>query len=86
MYIDETIELRSDLPDRLQRDFVELRKYYDAGDWFNFDIFFEGVEATVKGYYLAGKISRADKTERTEIFQKVSLHPSEFDLYLLVLK
>ena len=51
-----------------------------------FIVFFEGVEATVKGYYLAGKISRADKTERTEIFQKVSLHPSEFDLYLLVLK
>ena len=40
MFIDETIELRRDLPDRLQRDFVELRKYYDAGDWFNFDIFF----------------------------------------------
>ncbi len=33
-----------------QRDFEELRKYYDAGDWFNFDIFFEGAEATVKGY------------------------------------
>ncbi len=60
MFIDEAIELRKDLPDRLQRDFLELRKYYDAGDWFNFDIFFEGVEATVKGYYLAGKISRED--------------------------
>lgn len=59
-FIDETIELREDLPERLQRDFVELRKYYDAGDWFYFDIFFERVEATVKGYYLAGKISRAD--------------------------
>lgn len=32
MFIDETIELREDLPERLQRDFVELRKYYDAGD------------------------------------------------------
>lgn len=51
-----------------------------------FIVFFEGVEATVKGYYLAGKISRADKTKRTESFQKVSLHPSEFDVYLLVLK
>lgn len=51
MFIDETIELREDLPERLQRDFAELRKYYDAGDWFNFDIFFEGVEATVKGLH-----------------------------------
>lgn len=55
MFIDETIKLRDDLPERLQRDFAELREYYDAGDWFNFDIFFEGVEATVKGYFLAGK-------------------------------
>ena len=60
MFIDETIELREDLPEGLQRDFAELRKYYDADDWFNFDIFFEGVEATVKGYFLAGKISRED--------------------------
>lgn len=59
MFIDETIELRKDLPDRLQHDFVDLRKYYDAGAWFNF-VFFEGAEATVKGYYLAGKISRED--------------------------
>ncbi len=60
MFIDETIDLPDYLPERLQRDFLELRKYYDADDWFNFDIFFEGVEATVKGYYLAGKISRED--------------------------
>lgn len=60
MFIDETIELRKDLPEGLQHDFAELRKYYDAGDWFNFDIFFEGVEATVKGYFLAGKISKED--------------------------
>ncbi len=60
MFIDETIDLPDYLPERLQSDFLELRKYYDADDWFNFDIFFEGVEATVKGYYLAGKISRED--------------------------
>lgn len=60
MFIDEEIDLREDLPERLQRDFTKLREYYDADDWFNFDIFFEGVEATVKGYYLAGKISRVD--------------------------
>ena len=40
MFIDEAVDLREDLPERLQRDFAELRKYYDAGDWFNFDIFF----------------------------------------------
>ena len=42
MFIDEAVNLREDLPERLQRDFAKLRKYYDAGDWFNFDIFFEG--------------------------------------------
>ena len=60
MFIDETITLRDDLPEGLQRDFAELREYYDADDWFNFDIFFEAVEASVKAYYLAGKISRED--------------------------
>ena len=34
MYIDEKIRLREDLPASLQRDFQELQKYYDAGDWF----------------------------------------------------
>lgn len=33
MYIDEAIVLREDLPEGLQRDFAELREYYDAGDW-----------------------------------------------------
>lgn len=60
MLIDEAIDLREDLPDGLQRDFAELREYYDAGDWLHFDIFFEAVEASVKAYYLAGKISRED--------------------------
>ena len=46
MFIDETIELRSDLPEGLQRDFEELQQYYEADDWFHFDIFFEAVEAT----------------------------------------
>ena len=60
MFIDETIDLREDLPQGLQRDFAELKEYYDADDWLHFDIFFEAVEATVKAYYLAGKISRED--------------------------
>lgn len=60
MFIDKTVELREDLPDGLQRDFAELREYYDAGDWLHFDIFFEAVEASVKAYYLAGRISRED--------------------------
>lgn len=32
MFIDEGIDLREDLPEGLQRDFAELRGYYDAGD------------------------------------------------------
>ena len=50
------IKLQEDLPEGLQRDFAEMRKYYDADDWFNYDIFFEGVRKTVKGYFLAGMI------------------------------
>jgi len=60
MFIDEAVDLREDLPDGLRRDFAELREYYDAGDWLHFDIFFEAVEASVKAYYLAGRISRED--------------------------
>jgi len=60
MYIDETICLRDSLPDGLLRDFKELQEYYDAGDWFMFDTVFEAVEASVKSYYLAGKISKED--------------------------
>lgn len=60
MYVDENIFLRSDLPSGLQRDFEELQEYYEADDWFMFDTLFEAVEASVKAYYLAGKISRED--------------------------
>lgn len=60
MYIDEKIILREDLPEGLRRDFKELQEYYDADDWFMFDTLFEAVEATVKAYYLAGKISQED--------------------------
>ena len=60
MFIDEAIDLGEDLPQGLQRDFAELKEYYDAGDWLHFDIFFEAVEASVKAYYLAGKISIED--------------------------
>ena len=60
MFVDEKIDLRDNLPEGLQRDFKELQEYYDVGDWFMFDTFFEAVEATVKAYYLAGKISRED--------------------------
>lgn len=60
MYIDEKISLRDNLPDGLQRDFKELQDYYNTGDWFMFDTVFEAVEASVKAYYLAGKISRED--------------------------
>lgn len=60
MYVDKNIFLRSDLPEGLQRDFEELQEYYEADDWFMFDTLFEAVEASVKAYYLAGKISRND--------------------------
>lgn len=60
MYIDESIKLREDLPPALKRDFEELRKYYEQGDWFHFDTLFDGVEATVKAHYHSGKISRED--------------------------
>lgn len=60
MYVDKEIFLRPDLPTGLQRDFEELQEYYEADDWFMFDTLFEAVEASVKAYYLAGKISRDD--------------------------
>lgn len=70
MYIDETIQLRSNLPAALQDDFKELQSYYEADDWFGFDIFLEEVEATVKAYYLSGKI---DITDLNQIFQKYGI-------------
>lgn len=60
MYIDEKIFLRDNLPDGLQQDFNILQEYYDANDWFMFDTVFEEIEASVKAYYLAGKISIDD--------------------------
>ena len=70
MYVDETITLRDDLPNALQRDFKELQSYYDSNDWCMFDTVFEGVEASVKAYYLAGKISRDDLNN---IFRKYGI-------------
>ena len=60
MYIDENIKLPPNLPNELQHDFEELQEYYNDGDWFMFDIVFEVVEASVKAYYLAGKITKED--------------------------
>lgn len=60
MYIDEKVDLRDNLPTALQHDFEELQEYYEAGDWFMFDTVFEVVEASVKAYYLAWKITRDD--------------------------
>lgn len=60
MYIDEKVDLRDNLPPALQHDFEELQEYYEADDWFMFDTVFEVVEASVKAYYLAGKITRDD--------------------------
>ncbi len=60
MYIDETVEVRADLPKELLDDFIELRKHYEADEWFEFGMLFELVEARTKAYYLAGKIGRED--------------------------
>lgn len=38
MYIDETIVLDKNLQTELLRDFQVLGKYYEAGDWLNFDL------------------------------------------------
>lgn len=70
MYNDKSIILPDNLPVGLQRDFDELQKYYDVGDWFQFDLLFEVVEANVKAYYLAGKISRE---ELNLIFRKYGI-------------
>lgn len=70
MYNNMTITLPDSLPAGLQSDFRELQGYYDAGDWFQFDLFFEAVEASVKAYYLAGKIS---KEELELIFRKYGI-------------
>ena len=70
MYVDEQIILKDDLPDGLRRDFEELQEYYSAGDWFMFDTNFEAVEASVKAYYLAGKISKEDLNS---IFKKYGI-------------
>ena len=43
LYMDETIALDKSLPTELLRDFEELGKFYEAGDWLNFDLLFEVV-------------------------------------------
>lgn len=70
MYNDQTIVLPASLPAGLQSDFKELQEYYDEGDWLQFDLLFEVVEASVKAYYLAGKISRE---ELNLIFRKYGI-------------
>lgn len=70
MYIDETIVLDKNLPTELLGDFEELGKYYEAGDWLNFDLLFEVVEASAKSYYLNGRISRQ---ELDNIFKKYGI-------------
>lgn len=60
MYINESVKLRDDLPERLKSLFRELQEYYDAGDWLNYDLLLEAFEANVKAHYIAGKISMED--------------------------
>lgn len=70
VYIDETIVLDKNLPTELLRDFEELGKYYKSGDWLNFDLLFEVVEASAKSYYLNGRISRQ---ELNNIYKKYGI-------------
>ena len=70
MFVDHSVKLRDNLPQALYADFMELQKYYEVDDWFHFDIFLEAVEASVKGYYLAGEITREDLNK---IFQKYGI-------------
>ena len=70
MYIEDKVTLRDNLPTGLQHDFEELQEYFEAGDWFMFDTVFEVVEASVKAYYLAGKITKDDLNS---IFRKYGI-------------
>lgn len=70
MFIDETVIVRKDLPTELTEAFQELREYYNADDWFQFDMLFDLVEARAKAYYLAGRISREDLNS---IFKKYGI-------------
>lgn len=70
MFIDETVIVRKDLPTELIEAFQELREYYNADDWFQFDMLFDLVEARAKAYYLAGRISREDLNS---IFKKYGI-------------
>lgn len=60
MYIVEAVELNKNLPAQLLEDFEELNKYYETGDWLQFDLLFEVVESSAKAYYLNCRISRSD--------------------------
>ena len=48
------------MPESLRRDFKILQEYFDADDWFMFDIYMSEVEASVKAHYYAGKIIREE--------------------------
>lgn len=54
----------------LQQDSEELQGYYDSGDRLMSNTDFEAVEATIKAYYLAGKIG-IDDLKR--IFEKYGI-------------
>mgnify|MGYP006991810715 CR=1 FL=1 len=81
MYIDETIVLDKSLPTELLRDFEELRKFYESGDWLNFDLLFEVVEASAKSYYeVTGKdMSSTIMMKIAEAFKEAQLKPQDLD-------
>ena len=57
MIMDKSVQLDFEsLPQMLQEDFSELEKYYEADDWFHYDITLENSVPSIKAFYVSGRI------------------------------
>lgn len=70
MFIDPDIPIPDNMPKSLLKDFEILQKYYDADDWSNYELYFDGVESSIKSYYLCGRITHA---EAIQLFHRFGL-------------
>lgn len=61
MYINEEIPIDYSLPRHLLDYINELEEYYENDDWISFDCLLEGIEATIKSYYISGGITEEQK-------------------------
>ena len=52
MYIDESYPIDTNLPEHLLDYIDELEEYYKKDDWIGFDCLLEGVEGTIKSFYI----------------------------------